>query len=196
MTSLWVVVMVTSILEKRTLGSAKTREGRVQFLGPATRRNRQKQATAPTESFLLFRVGEETYGIGLQGIREVLEPTESRVILPAGYQVCMALPYRGQRLPVIRMRALFDVSPDETSGTARVLVVHEGGRAVGLLVDEVLGVAEVDPQRISPLPAMATLLDPALFRGVVVRQDRPVVLVSERGLAGFDEVGAFYAASA
>lgn len=108
----------------------------------------------------------------------------------------MVLSHRGRRLPVIRMRALFDVTPDETSPTARVLVVHEGERTVGLLVDEVLGVADVDPQRISPLPAMATLLDPALFRGVVVRQDRLVVLVSERGLAEFEEVGAFYAGGA
>jgi len=107
--------------------------------------------------------------------------------------VCMVLPHRGQRLPVIRMRALFDVGPDEASATARVLVVHEGDRTVGLLVDEVLGVAEVDPQRISPLPAMATLLDPALFRGVVARQDRLVVFMSERALAEFEEVGAFYA---
>lgn len=168
----------------------------MQFLGPATRRNRQKQATAPTESFLLFRVGEETYGMALQGIREVLEPTESRALTPAGYQVCMVLAHRGRRLPVIRMRALFDVTPDETSAAARVLVVHEGERTVGLLVDEVLGVADVDPQRISLLPAMATLLDPALFRGVVVRQDRLVVLVSERGLAEFEEVGAFYAGGA
>ena len=168
----------------------------MQFLGPATRRNRQKQATAPTESFLLFRVGEETYGMALQGIREVLEPTESRALTPAGYQVCMVLAHRDRRLPVIRMRALFDVTPDETSAAARVLVVHEGERTVGLLVDEVLGVADVDPQRISLLPAMATLLDPALFRGVVVRQDRLVVLVSGRGLAEFEEVGAFYAGGA
>jgi purine-binding chemotaxis protein CheW len=168
----------------------------VQFLGPATRRNRQQQTTAPTESFLLFRVGEETYGMGLHGIQEVLEPTGSGALIPAGGQVCVVLPHRGRRLPVIRMRALFDVTPDETSTTARVVVVREGERTVGLLVDEVLGVADVDPERISPLPAMATLLNPALFRGVVVRQDRLVVLVSERGLAEFEEVGAFYASGA
>jgi purine-binding chemotaxis protein CheW len=172
------------------------REARVQFLGPATRRSRQQQATAPTESFLLFRVGEETYGMGLQGIREVLEPTESEASLPGAYRVCAVLSHRDRRIPVIRMRALFDVTPDEPSATARVLVMHEGGRTVGLLVDEVLGMAEVDPQRVSPLPAIATLLDPALFRGVVARQDRLVVLVSERGLAEFEEVGAFYAGSA
>ncbi len=165
----------------------------MQFLGPATRRSRQRQATAPTESFLLFRVGEESYGIGLRGIREVVEPGESRAIIPQGFQVCMVLPHRGQRLPVIRMRALFDVSPGETSATARVLVIHEGDRTVGLLVDEVLGMTEVDPQRICPLPAMATLLDPALFRGVVAHQDHLLVVLNERGLAEFEEVGAFHA---
>lgn len=168
----------------------------MQFLGPATRRSRQKQATAPTESFLLFRVGEETYGATLQGIREVLEPTECTALPPGRYQVCAALTHRGQRLPVIRMRALFDVTPDQAPGTVRVLVVRGAERTVGLLVDEVLGVAGVDPGRIGPLPAMATLLDPALFRGVVVRQDRLILLLSERGLAELDEVGAFYAGSA
>ena len=167
----------------------------MQFLGPATRRNRQKLAAGPTESFLLFRVGEETYGATLQGIREVLEPTEWTALPPDRFQVCAALTHRGRRLPVIRMRVLFDVMPDQAAGTARVLVVGGGERIVGLLVDEVLGVADVDPGRIGPLPAMATLLDPALFRGVVVRQDRLILLLSERGLAEFDEVGAFYAGS-
>jgi purine-binding chemotaxis protein CheW len=168
----------------------------VEFLGPATRRTRQKLAAAPRESFLLFRVGEETYAATLQGIREVLEPAECTDLPPSRYQVCAALTHRGQRLPVIRMRALFDVTPDQVAATARVLVVRGGDRTVGLLVDEVLGVAEVDPTRVGPLPTMATLLDPALFRGVVVRQDRLILLLSERGLTELDEVGAFYAGSA
>jgi purine-binding chemotaxis protein CheW len=168
----------------------------VQFLGPATRRNRRKPAAAPTESFLLFRVGEETYGASLRGIREVLEPAEYTDLPPARFQVCAALTHRGQRLPVIRMRALFDVPPDRVAATARVLLVRDADRTVGLLVDEVLGVADVDPARVGSLPSMATLLDLALFRGVVVRQDRVILLLSERGLTELDEVGAFYAGSA
>lgn len=93
------------------------------------------------------------------------------------------------------MRALFEAAAGGTPATARVLLTQGQGRALGLLVDEVLEMAEVDPARIGRLPALATLLPPACFRGLFARQDRLVLLVSEEGLGGLDEVVQFYAAS-
>jgi hypothetical protein len=61
------------------------------------------------------------------------------------------------------------------------------------LVDEVLEMAEVDPARVGPLPALATLLPPSCFRGLFARQDSIILLVNEDGLGGLDEVVQFYA---
>jgi chemotaxis signal transduction protein len=91
------------------------------------------------------------------------------------------------------MRALFEDSPAEIPATARVLLTQGQGRALGLLVDEVLEMAEVDPARIAPVPTLATLLEPACFRGLYSRQDRVILLVNEDGLTGLDEVVQFYA---
>lgn len=146
------------------------------------------------EKFLLFRVGEEVYGMGLRGLREVLLPDGLSLPPAPSHRVCIALEHRGRRIPVIRMRALFEESSAGLTPTARVLLAEGQGSSVGLLVDEVLEMAEVNPARIGPVPALATLLPPACFRGLFTRQDRIVLLVSEDGLGGLDEVVQFDAA--
>ena len=163
-------------------------------LTPTKQRSRARaEGPALREKFLLFRVGDEIYGMGLGGLREVLLPDGLTALPTPAYQACAALAYRGCRLPVIRMRALFEGSPADIPSTARVLLTQAPGRAIGLLVDEVLEMAEVDPARILPMPALATLLDPTCFRGLYTRQDRIILLVNEDGLARFDEVVQFYA---
>lgn len=179
-------------------GGLTTAKGEcVERLAPVKRQARTR-AGGPTaaEKFLLFRVAEEVYGMGLRGLREVLLP-DSVLLLPTPpSQVCVALKHRGRRVPVIRMRALFEGSPAGLPPTARVLLTEGQARSIGLLVDEVLEMVEVDPMRIGPMPALATLLPPACFRGLITRQDRIILLVNEDGLGGLDEVIQFYAAGA
>jgi purine-binding chemotaxis protein CheW len=163
-------------------------------LTPTKQRTRARaEGSAAREKFLLFRVGDETYGVGLRGLRQVLLPDGLTALPAPAFQACAAITYRGRRLPVIRMRALFEGSPAEIPVTARVLLTQGQGQVLGLLVDEVLEMTEVDPARISPVPTLATLLDPACFRGLYSRQDRVILLVNEDGLTGLDEVVQFYA---
>jgi purine-binding chemotaxis protein CheW len=176
-------------------GGPTTAKGEwLERLAPAKRQARTR-AEGPTvqEKFLLFRVGEEIYGMGLRGLREVLLPDGMTFLPTPPYQVCVALDHRGRRIPVIRMRALFEGSPAGVPPTARVLLTQGQARPIGLLVDEVLEMVEVDPGRIGAVPALATLLDPSCFRGLFTRQERIILLVNEDGLGGLDEVVQFYA---
>ena len=192
LTFLGAVGIVASLLHR---GGSTTSKGEcVEHLAP-TKQPARIRTGGPTaqEKFLLFRVGEEIYGLGLRGLREVLLPERMTPLPFPAYQVCAALEHRGRRLPVIRMRTLFEGPPGESPSTARVLLTQSQARSFGLLVDEVLEMAEVDPARIGVLPALATLLDPSCFRGLFTRQSRIILLVNEDGLAGCDEVVQFYA---
>jgi chemotaxis signal transduction protein len=60
-----------------------------------------------------------------------------------------------------------------------------------LLVDEVLGVVDVNPQRVAAMPRQASLLSPELFRGLFSREGQVFILLSEDGLAGMAEVAQF-----
>jgi purine-binding chemotaxis protein CheW len=145
---------------------------------------------------LLFRVGEDLYALGVRRLRQVFTAAGVTDLPTPPYQFCAMLAYRGRRVPVIRMRELFGVPATEGSGIARVLMTQGVRYPFGLLVDEVLGLIAVDPTRIAPVPSLATLLDPRLFRGLFSRQDQIVLLVDEDGLGAMDDIARFYASAA
>jgi chemotaxis signal transduction protein len=91
------------------------------------------------------------------------------------------------------MRALFGGSHVGPAPSGRVLLAQGKAGPLGLLVDEVLEIAEVESACIGPLPALATLLEPSCFRGLFARQGRIILLIDEDGLAGLDEVVQLYA---
>jgi purine-binding chemotaxis protein CheW len=122
---------------------------------------------------------------------EVLSPEGISTLPTPPHQICTALAYRGKRLPLIRLDALFGTSADRVPPSARVLLTQGQGHALGLLVDEVLEVVDVDPQRIAPMPALASVLSTGLFRGLVSQNDRVIILIDEEGLGAMPEVTRF-----
>jgi chemotaxis signal transduction protein len=131
------------------------------------------------------------YGIGARGLWEVLLPDGVTGLPTATDQVVSALAYRGRRLPLIRLSELFGVSGDRLPAGARVLLAHGRGSPLGLLVDEVVGMTEVDTSRLAPLPALATVLNPRFFRGLFTHQDHPALLISAEGLGELDQIAQF-----
>ncbi len=148
-------------------------------------------APAAREQVLLFRVGGVLCGIGVRGMWEVLPPEGISSLPTPSHQICTALAYRGRRLPLIRLGALFGTSVDRVPSSARVLLTQGRGHALGLLVDEVLEVVEADPQRIAPMPALASVLSSGLFRGLVSCDDRVIIVIDEEGLGAMPEVTRF-----
>ena len=151
------------------------------------------EVSVATEQVLLFRIGDGIYGVGIHGLWEVLSSEGVTGLPTPAYQVCSALAYRGRTLPLVRLSELFGVSTDRVSPTARVLLTQAHGRALGLLVDEVFGVVEIEPRRIARMPAQATLLNPDMFRGLCSRGAEVVILINVDGLGSIPEVAQFAA---
>ena len=158
-----------------------------------TRQARGRTVTPiPREQILLFRVGDTVYGIGLRGLWEVLSPEGVSGLPTPPYQICTVLAYRGRKFPLIRLSELFGASASSVPPTARVLFMQARGKPLGLLVDEVVEMTEVNPGRIAPVPALATLLNPAFFRGIFSQGDRVVLVLDGDGLGSMREVVNFY----
>ncbi len=91
---------------------------------------------------MIVKVGAERYILPMTAIRQVMRPGESSYTNIAGRgEVMNAM---GQLFPLVRLYELFAIEPEKRNPWEAIVVVVDGGdRSKCLLVDQILGKAEV-----------------------------------------------------
>jgi two-component system chemotaxis sensor kinase CheA len=83
------------------------------------------------------RVGDQVYAVPQVSVREVLQVDPAAVVMLENNEL---LPHRDGVMPLLRLADHFGLA---ATGGQYVLVTGEGSRAVGVVVDRVLGLREV-----------------------------------------------------
>jgi purine-binding chemotaxis protein CheW len=96
---------------------------------------------------VVFRAGGERYALPLESVSEVVPPAPPFAHVPrTAPPVRGAMSLRGRVVAVVEMAPLLGLpAPPLAAGTGQVLVLDRERRALGFLVDGVLGVEPVDP---------------------------------------------------
>ncbi len=142
------------------------------------------------EPCLLFSVGEETYGIRIQMLREIVSPAGMKS-LPPDFLYLEELEFRGIKIPVLKLSDFFEY-PRRDDTPKSVLVIDSKERPFGLLVDMVKGVSNVQAAGLKTLPRAATRLDPGYIRGIGKVEGRSTFFLNEDSLSQLDEISSFY----
>lgn len=107
-----------------------------------------------TEQFVIFRLGEERYGVPIASVEEVVALPSKLTRLPrAPAFVEGVFSLRGRVIPVIDQRQRFDVTGGKAR-RARVLVVRMGETRAGFIVDEVSEVLRVGAGQMRDAPEL------------------------------------------
>jgi purine-binding chemotaxis protein CheW len=124
-----------------------------------------------------FRVGQETFGLPISLVQEIVRPPEIANVPHAPNYVEGVMNLRGRIVPVIDLRRRFGSTPAETNSKTRVLVVDADSRVVGLIVDSASEVLRITDSQIEPAPNVFS--DPATnyVRGIAKHQGRLIILV-------------------
>jgi two-component system chemotaxis sensor kinase CheA len=88
---------------------------------------------------LIVSVDQERYAVPQLGIREVIEIERRNVRRLENNEI---IEYRGAALPIIRLSSLFALN-EGSREVFHAFVIGEGGNAVAIAVDRVLGQAEI-----------------------------------------------------
>ncbi len=142
------------------------------------------RATEPesetTLELVTFRVGEETYGLDLAAVWDVLDGSgvQPEAALPGA--LCGHMRVRSLPLPVLDLRRRLGLLPREVGG-GRVLVSPAArAQGLGLLVDEVHGVERVDRRALAPLPRYFDRSGEVVLGLVRLEDGLAIVLAAER----------------
>lgn len=137
--------------------------------------NKEKGTSIETESFLSFKLGEESFTIPVMKIMEILEvPKITRVPQAPNFLVGV-INLRGAVLPVIDTRIKFGMSAIDFTINTCILVVsvmsNEELIQVGALVDSVSEVFEFSTDKIKPAPTIATRYRADYIAGMIQEDD-------------------------
>lgn len=133
--------------------------------------------------YLCFRVSDETYGINIMQIKEIIKPRAVTEVPRAPSFVAGVISLRGVIIPVIDMIGRLGLRHEHSTGKERVVVVKTGEEYAGLLVDEVVQVVRIPFRSIESTPAVLEGIDRDFVSGIGRADTRMVILLNVESIA-------------
>jgi purine-binding chemotaxis protein CheW len=108
------------------------------------------------EQFVIFRLGDQEFGLPVVAVDEIARPPEYITPLPkAPGFIDGVMNLRGNVVPIVDLRRRFQLAGREPGSAQRVLVLAIGGGKTGFLVDGVTEVMKVATGAITPAPQLS-----------------------------------------
>jgi purine-binding chemotaxis protein CheW len=131
--------------------------------------------------YLTFRLGKEDYGIEIRYVTEIVGMQKITEVPDMPVYVKGVVNLRGQVIPVLDMRLRFNMESRDYDERTCIVVVNIGGAQVGLVVDTVNEVRNIDDNQISPPPKAAGADSARYIQGMgKVGEDVIVLLEGQR----------------
>jgi purine-binding chemotaxis protein CheW len=141
----------------------------------------EKTQTAGAErQFLVFRLGDDEFGLPIEAVDEVARVPEQITRLPKAPKFLEGVVnLRGEVLPVVDQRRRFDMPALERGEGRRLIVVRTEQHRAGVIVDSVSEVLRSSADAIEPAPDLTGDIT-RLVHGVINLEDqRRIVLLLE-----------------
>jgi purine-binding chemotaxis protein CheW len=108
------------------------------------------------EQFVIFRLGDQEYGLPVAAVDEIARPPDHVSRLPrAPAFIDGVMNLRGSVVPIVDLRRRFELAPTELGNVRRILVLALGGGKTGFMVDGVSEVMRVPLNAIRPAPELS-----------------------------------------
>ena len=138
--------------------------------------------------WVTFQLDDETYGIDVMQIREVLRSPEISPVPGAPAFVLGIINLRGNVVAIIDTRSRFNLPPRELDDSSRILILEAGDYVVGFLVDSVSEVAELRSENIETAPDTGSRGPSRFISGLYNRDEGLLILIDAARLLSDDEL--------
>ena len=137
--------------------------------------------------WVTYKLGEETYGINVMQVQEVLRHTEIAPVPGAPDYVLGIINLRGNVVTVIDTRSRFGLPSSDISDNTRIVIIESDEQVVGILVDSVAEVVYLRSSEIDSAPNVGTEESAKFIQGVSNRDGQLLILVDLNKLLNDEE---------
>jgi len=137
--------------------------------------------------WVTFKLEEETYGINVMQVQEVLRYSEIAPVPGAPDYVLGIINLRGNVVTVIDTRSRFGLMPGDVSDNSRIVIIESEKQVIGIMVDSVAEVVYLKSSEIDSAPNVGTEESAKFIQGVSHRDGELLILVDLNKLMSDDE---------
>lgn len=141
--------------------------------------------------YLTFTLGDEHYGLDIMKVREIrgYEPVTKIANAPPFIKGVLNL--RGDIVPIVDLRIKFNVGEASYNEFTIVIMLHINERIVGIVVDAVSDVINMEAADIKPPPEFGVAFDSEYLFGLAPVNDDMIILLNIEKLISSHELGLF-----
>ena len=136
-----------------------------------------KSLDDPILQWVTYQLEEETYGINVMQVQEVLRITEIAPVPGAPDYVLGIINLRGNVVTVIDTRKRFGLDGHVSDDNSRIIIVEVNGNVIGMLVDSVAEVVYLHQSEIDTAPNVNNDESSRFIQGVCSREEQLLILV-------------------
>ncbi|MBU3845065.1 MAG: chemotaxis protein CheW [Candidatus Anaerobiospirillum pullicola] len=127
--------------------------------------------------WVTFQLDKEMYGVNVMQVREVLRYSDIAPVPGAPAYVLGIINLRGNVVSVIDTRMRFGLPPAEVTDNTRIMIIESERQTVGILVDSVAEVVDLNTKDIDDTPNVGTEESAKFICGVCNRGDDLLILI-------------------
>jgi purine-binding chemotaxis protein CheW len=144
-----------------------------------------KDTVITEKQMVLFTLGNETYGLDIATVHEIIRMQPVTKVPKAPSYVEGVINLRGKVIPVIDIGKRFGMEKVERAKNNRIVVVNILDTTLGMIVDAVTEVIRIPNESIEPVSDIVTSGNSEYLLGIAKLADKMVILLAlEKLLTG------------
>ncbi len=150
----------------------------------------KEQTEGAGQEFLVFRLGNEEYGIDILKVQEIrgYDPKSVTRIANVPEFIKGVTNLRGVIVPIVDLRVRFRLGTADYNAQTVVIILNLSERVVGIVVDGVSDVLMLKTSEIRPAPEFGSTLSTEYLTGLGTVDGRMLILVDIEKLMTSEEM--------
>lgn len=129
------------------------------------------------DQFLTFSVAGEEYAVDILKVKEIKGYVPTTRIPNSPSEVVGVLNLRGTIVPIVDVRAKFNLEPAEYNAFTVIVIMEVAGRVMGIIVDSVSDVMNIPEGDIQPPPDFGTKSAATSIKGMGKVGEKLIILL-------------------
>lgn len=146
--------------------------------------------------YLTFTLGKEEYGIDILKVQEIRGYEAVTRIANAPPFIKGVINLRGVIVPIVDLRIKFNLGEPSYDQFTVVIILNIGKRVVGIVVDGVSDVIQLNSDSLHPPPEFGSILDTRFILGLGTVDERMIIMVDIEQLMTSQEMALVETAAA